>query len=72
MSIPTSRPTPPSPSTPQAARSAGHSAADLVRGILDGRGGGSADTAQGGGMTPDRATAALEALLALLASRGES
>jgi alanyl-tRNA synthetase len=49
-----------------AAREAGHSAARLVRGLLDGRGGGTADTAQDSEFGADRLPAALVALPDLL------
>ncbi|MFI6143229.1 alanine--tRNA ligase [Streptomyces griseus] len=44
------------------AREAGLDASRLVKRLLGGRGGGSAEVAQGGGLTPDALTAALAAL----------
>ncbi|MFJ8046066.1 DHHA1 domain-containing protein [Kitasatospora sp. NPDC096147] len=52
-----------------AARRVGLSAADLVRELPGGRGGGTADTAQGGGLDPARLTQALDRLPAHLADR---
>ncbi|MFR9725114.1 alanine--tRNA ligase [Streptomyces sp. MS19] len=46
----------------QPAREAGLDAAALVKRLLDGRGGGSPAVAQGGGLSPDRITAALAGL----------
>jgi alanyl-tRNA synthetase len=45
-----------------AAKSRGLSAADLVKGALSGRGGGSADLAQGGGVPGDEAPTLLAAV----------
>lgn len=53
----------------QAARDAGLRASDLVKRLLNGRGGGSAQLAQGGGLTPDRVTSALGKLPGLIATR---
>ncbi|RAJ34585.1 alanyl-tRNA synthetase [Kitasatospora sp. SolWspMP-SS2h] len=50
-------------------RDAGLSAADLLREVLGGRGGGNADTAQGGGLPAAESTRAHEALAARLAAR---
>ena len=49
------------------ARTRGLSAADLVKGALSGRGGGSADLAQGGGVPADQAPSLLAAVEKLLA-----
>ncbi|MDJ1132997.1 alanine--tRNA ligase [Streptomyces iconiensis] len=46
----------------EAARQAGHSASALVKLLLEGKGGGTDGTAQGGGITPDRLTAVLHDL----------
>ena len=51
-----------------AARSRGLSATDLVKGALSGRGGGSADLAQGGGVPAEEAPSLLAAVEKLLAS----
>ncbi len=53
-----------------AARRRGLSAADLVKGALSGRGGGSADLAQGGGVPAEQATALLAAVERLVAEGG--
>ena len=52
-----------------AAREAGLSASRLVKDLLGGQGGGSAEVAQGGGLGPDGVSSALAALPALLAAR---
>ncbi|MBK3583382.1 alanine--tRNA ligase [Streptomyces microflavus] len=52
-----------------AARAAGLNASQLVKQLLDGRGGGSAEVAQGGGLGPDGVTAALTALPTVIAAR---
>ncbi|MFJ3633372.1 alanine--tRNA ligase [Streptomyces sp. NPDC090112] len=52
-----------------AARDAGLNASALVKQLLGGRGGGSAELAQGGGLTADAIAGALAALPALIASR---
>lgn len=52
-----------------AARAAGLNASQLVKQLLDGRGGGSAEVAQGGGLGPDGITAALTALPTVIAAR---
>jgi alanyl-tRNA synthetase len=49
------------------AREWGLSAADLVRGALSGKGGGSADLAQGGGLPADQAPGLLAAVEELVA-----
>lgn len=46
----------------EAARQAGHSASTLVKRLLDGRGGGTDGTAQGGGITPERLATVLRDL----------
>ncbi|MFH8983119.1 alanine--tRNA ligase [Streptomyces varsoviensis] len=51
-----------------AGRAAGLSAATLVKGLLDGRGGGNDETAQGGGLPSDRLGTALAGLPALLST----
>jgi alanyl-tRNA synthetase len=50
----------------RAAKDAGHSAATVVKGLLGGRGGGSADVAQGGGIPASDLTATLDTLPAQL------
>ncbi|MFY4719752.1 alanine--tRNA ligase [Streptomyces sp. LaBMicrA B280] len=51
----------------QAAHDTGLSASDLVKRLMNGRGGGSPHLAQGGGLSPDRLTSALEDLPRLIA-----
>ncbi len=55
-----------------AARSAGISATELVKGALSGRGGGSADLAQGGGLPADAAPGLLVAVEDLVAKTTHS
>jgi alanyl-tRNA synthetase len=52
-----------------AAKDRGLAAGELVKGALSGRGGGSADLAQGGGVPADQAPALLAAVQSLVASR---
>ncbi|MGY0236236.1 alanine--tRNA ligase [Longispora urticae] len=52
-----------------AAKIAGLSAGDLVKGALSGKGGGNADLAQGGGIPADQAGALLDAVEKLVAER---
>ncbi len=52
-----------------AARDAGLNASALVKQLLGGRGGGSAELAQGGGLPADAIDSALSSLPAVIASR---
>ncbi|MBZ4322577.1 hypothetical protein, partial [Streptomyces huiliensis] len=54
----------------RAARQAGHSASDLVKRLLAGRGGGSPDLAQGGGLPARRIAEVLEGVPGLVAADG--